>query len=114
MISVRINGQACDVEEEATLLSAATEYGVFIPTLCHHPDLATFRDLTPVSKSFRGEHVYEHRPVAEDVQREFECFGLCVFEVEGCDDPVRECDLAVRVGMSIHTERELIQWHLAQ
>ncbi len=78
MISVTTNGKVCEVEEGRTLLSAVTDHGVYVPTLCHHPDLPPFHDLTPVLKVFRGEQVYEHQPVAEDFLRELEGCGLCV------------------------------------
>jgi bidirectional [NiFe] hydrogenase diaphorase subunit len=37
---VTIDGQAVEVESDATILDAARKAGVWIPTLCHHPAVA--------------------------------------------------------------------------
>ena len=39
MITVNVNGISVDINEGSTLLDAAREAGVYIPTLCHHPRL---------------------------------------------------------------------------
>ena len=41
MNTLTINGQSVEVSEGSTLLDAATEAGVYIPTFCHHPRLPT-------------------------------------------------------------------------
>ncbi|MCK8827234.1 NADH-dependent [FeFe] hydrogenase, group A6 [Natroniella acetigena] len=38
-VSIIIDGQQVEVEQEATLLEAASKLGIEIPTLCYHPDL---------------------------------------------------------------------------
>lgn len=42
MINLTINGLACTVEPGATLLEAATQYGMPIPTLCHMEGLTPY------------------------------------------------------------------------
>ena len=39
MIKLTVNGRSVEVNDGATLLDAAREAGVFIPTLCHYPRL---------------------------------------------------------------------------
>ena len=39
MIQITINGSACQVEPGTKVLKAATDNGVYIPTLCNHPAL---------------------------------------------------------------------------
>ena len=39
MIKLSVNGRAVEVEDGSTLLDAAREAGVYIPTLCHYPRL---------------------------------------------------------------------------
>ena len=39
MITLTVNGRSVDVDDGSTLLDAASEAGVYIPTLCHHPRL---------------------------------------------------------------------------
>jgi len=39
-ITLTINGQQVETTAEKTILEAAREAGIYIPTLCHHPDLS--------------------------------------------------------------------------
>jgi len=39
LVNIKINGQPLQVEEGKTVLEAATEAGIDIPVLCHHPKL---------------------------------------------------------------------------
>ncbi len=39
MITLTVNGRSVEVDDGSTLLDAAREAGVYIPTLCHHPRL---------------------------------------------------------------------------
>jgi len=62
-----------------TVLEAALEAGIYIPHLCHHPDL---------------------RPVGT-------C-GLCVVDVEGRGDPCVSCTTSAEEGMVVKTKSERI------
>lgn len=42
MVKISINGLEVQVEEGSTVFEAAEKAGIYIPTLCHHPDLSTF------------------------------------------------------------------------
>nr|NIP14477.1 2Fe-2S iron-sulfur cluster binding domain-containing protein [Pseudomonadales bacterium]NIX07766.1 2Fe-2S iron-sulfur cluster binding domain-containing protein [Pseudomonadales bacterium] len=42
MIRVTIDGQPVEVEEGTTVLEAAQQLGIQIPTLCHHPALEPY------------------------------------------------------------------------
>ena len=42
MPKITINGLDVQVENGATVFEAAEQAGIYIPTLCHHPDLPTF------------------------------------------------------------------------
>lgn len=42
MPTLSINGMTVRAKENATVLDVANEVGIYIPTLCHHPDLPTF------------------------------------------------------------------------
>ena len=41
-IRFEIDGQQVTATEDMTLLDAAREHGIYIPTLCHHDSLAPF------------------------------------------------------------------------
>lgn len=42
MVKININGMDILAAEGATVWEAAEKAGIYIPTLCHHPDLSTF------------------------------------------------------------------------
>jgi formate dehydrogenase major subunit/formate dehydrogenase alpha subunit len=75
MPRVTIDGRAVDVPAGCTVLEAARDAGITIPTLCYHKDLS-------VDGSCR----------------------LCVVEVEGLRGQVAACALPVSEGMAVRTE----------
>ncbi len=42
MVTITINGIEVSAEDHMTVFEAAETVGIYIPTLCHHPDLSTF------------------------------------------------------------------------
>lgn len=121
MVNIILNDNPCEAEEGATIISAATAEEIYIPTLCHHPDLPPFKDLPLASRIFRGDNVYENEPVPEEQLHradnpqsairnpQLEGCGLCVVEVAGLPEPVRACQTVVAPGMSIQTESEALK-----
>lgn len=79
MIALRIDGTESRVLEGATVLQAAQAVGVYIPTLCSHPNL----------------------------QPQGGC-KLCSVEIEGLADPVSSCMKKAENGMVVHTRTELV------
>ena len=75
MISLTINGQAMEVPENTTVLRAAEQAGIVIPTLCNH------KDLTPYGGC-----------------------RLCSVDVRGMRLPATACTLLVSPGMVVQTE----------
>ncbi len=41
-IKITINGRSLLVDQGLTVLEAAQSAGIYIPTLCHHPDLKPY------------------------------------------------------------------------
>ncbi|HET9911159.1 MAG TPA: 2Fe-2S iron-sulfur cluster-binding protein [Anaerolineales bacterium] len=74
MVNIKINGKDVQVPEGMTVLQAATEAGVTIPTLCDHPDLHPFGGCR-----------------------------LCVVDVKGWRTPMASCTLPVSEGMEVET-----------
>lgn len=74
-VTLTINGQQVTVPQGTTILEAAQKLGIFIPTLCHEPELS--------------------RPAS--------C-RICVVEVEGAKNLTVSCATAARDGMVVHTE----------
>lgn len=75
MISLTINGQTLEVPENTTILQAAQQAGIVIPTLCHH------KDLTPYGGC-----------------------RLCSVDVRGMRLPATACTMPVSPGMVVQTE----------
>lgn len=75
MVNITINGRALSIPEGKTVLQAAREAGIVIPTLCDHPDL------TPVGGC-----------------------RLCVVEMQGARTPIASCTLLAQEGMKIETD----------
>jgi formate dehydrogenase major subunit/formate dehydrogenase alpha subunit len=75
MTQITINGQSIEVPENTTVLEAARQVGIIIPTLCDHPDLTPYGGCR-----------------------------LCVVEVAGSRLPATACTLPVAPGMIVRTE----------
>jgi formate dehydrogenase major subunit len=78
-ISLRIDGRDVTVDEGATILDAARQAGIRIPTLCHHPALPPYGGCR-----------------------------LCVVEVDGAPRLAASCVMPVRAGMDVVTVNERI------
>jgi predicted molibdopterin-dependent oxidoreductase YjgC len=75
MFQFTLNGKKLEVPEGITVLEAARQAGITIPTLCDHPDLEPYGGCR-----------------------------LCVVEVEGARYPATACNLPVTQGMQVRTE----------
>ena len=80
MIHLTVNGRAVEVDEGSTLLDAAQQAGVHVPTLCHHPRLPS-------------------RAVCR----------MCLVEVEGEAQPQPACVTPAREASRITTDSEALQ-----
>ena len=77
IIKINIDGQKLNVTEGKTILEVALENGIYIPNLCHHPDLVP-------SGNCR----------------------MCMVEVEGRRGQIIACKTPVEEGMIIRTESQ--------
>ncbi|MCS7114935.1 MAG: FAD-dependent oxidoreductase [Candidatus Bathyarchaeota archaeon] len=102
---VSINNVEVEVEEGATILEVARKAEIYVPTLCHHPDLPPPSRVKPV------EFVYcsDEKIVNEASEREFEGCKLCVVEVVGREELVLSCCTPVYDGMRVYTENERVK-----
>ncbi len=80
MIKLIINGNQIEVEENTTVLKAARELGIEIPTFCDDDRLS----------------------------KQTSC-RLCIVEVEGTDKLLTSCNLEVKEGMVVNTESEKVR-----
>jgi len=74
-IKITIDGQSISVSSGQSILDAALANGIFLPSLCHHPDLS-------IKANCR----------------------VCVVEVKGLSHLVTACSTSVKAGMEILTD----------
>lgn len=75
MVNVKINGIPVEVAKGTTVLQAARNIGVYVPTLCYHPDLTPFASC-----------------------------GMCVCKQENNNKMLRACSTPVHEGLSVITD----------
>ena len=104
-VILTIDGQQVEVPSGATILEAARSVDIYIPTLCHHPDLPPAEGSQAAPAVYQGERKIENVMPGEPGKG---C-GLCVVEVEGEADLVGSCTTEVKPGMVVVTENDRIK-----
>ena len=79
MVNLTINGKQITAPEGATILEAAKQNGIYIPTLCY-----------------------------DEAVEVYGACGLCVVEAQGIPKLLRSCSAKVSEGMVINTESERV------
>jgi len=79
-VTITIDGKECLVDGSLTVLEAAKQYGISIPTLCHHPALSNWGGCR-----------------------------LCVVQVDGSPKLAASCATPVRNGMTVVTTNDRIK-----
>ncbi len=79
MIKLTIDGKTIEVQEGTTVLEAAEQAGVYVPTLCHHPQLTPYGGCR-----------------------------MCMVEVEGSRTLQPSCTLPATDGMIVNTSSQKI------
>lgn len=104
MERLTIDGRKVEVHGEVNVLDAARSNGIYIPTLCSHPDLSSLSEIRPAERVYRGNGL-----IADDPEpgKPLTC-GLCLIEIEGRDQPVLACETTVLDGMKVVTRSEII------
>ena len=103
-IELTINGRKISTEEGTTILDAARKTGIYIPSLCSHPDVPA-TDAAPDAFVYQGrKKVYNENTPDPD----YAC-NLCLIRIQGRDSPVRACRTIVESGMTVLTETDEIK-----
>jgi hypothetical protein len=55
---ITIDGQPLEAAEGETILQAALRHGIYIPNLCHHPDLPPAGEQEQVDWVYRGDQAF--------------------------------------------------------
>jgi len=104
-VSLYIDGQPLEVAAGTTILEAAGNLDIYIPRLCHHPDLPPAQGSQSARIVFQGDREIENALPEGSGQG---C-GLCVVEVEGEEELVGACAAEVAAGMVVTTNNERIK-----
>jgi len=100
-----INDTKIQAAKGAIILEAARKNDIYIPSLCHHPDLTSSRKVKAIDTIYRGgEQISGDAP-----EKEFEGCNLCLVEVEGEPELVPACDTFVADGMKVYTDTERVR-----
>lgn len=87
-VSFFVNTTEIKAPPGSSILEAARNAEIYIPSLCYHPDLPLSRRLKSGNTVFRaGEQI-----ISDALEKEFEGCNLCLVEVEGQADLVPACD----------------------
>lgn len=105
LVKFTINGQEVQRPGGTSILEAARGAGIYIPTLCYHPDLPTAKGSKAAKVIFQGDRRVENAMPEESGG---EC-GLCLVEIQGQTDLVGSCSTEIKAGMVVITENSLIR-----
>lgn len=116
-LSLTIDGAECGFKEGDTILKAALDSGIYIPGLCHHPDLPSPDKTRYIATVFRGDERFDATPAQSaggagpdsGGGKGWSGCGLCVVEVTGVDEPVRACETWARDGMEVFANSERVK-----
>ena len=104
-VTLTIDGHTINVPSGTTVLEAARQAGIYIPTLCHHPDLPPAQGSAAVPAVYQGNRKIVNTRPREGGQG---C-GVCVVEVEGATDLKGSCATPAEEGMVVVTSSERIR-----
>jgi len=107
-ISITINGTKIDAKKGSTILEASLNAGIYIPSICAHPDLPTLVGLKPTDQVFQGKNKFENDNVGNSPQEHQGC-QLCVVKIEGIEGLSTSCSTIIEEGMIISTDTPEIQ-----
>ena len=104
MVHLTINNINIEVPEETSILEAARSADIYIPVLCSHPDLPTFRFLELSEFVYQGERKFNNDAGAS--MESMKGCGLCIVKIDGEEKPVPSCKTIVTEGISVLTDTE--------
>lgn len=107
-ISITINDTRIEVKGEQTILEAAQNAGIYIPSLCAHPDLSPLPGMKPTEAIFRGKMQITNENPTSSSQGHEGC-QLCVVKIEGMQGLLTSCSTPAEGGMVIWTDTPEIQ-----
>jgi len=102
MITLTIDDKQIQVEEGTTILEAAQEAEIYIPTLCYHPDLKGSEGMKPVKVIYQGDK----KIISSMPEGITEGCGMCLVEAQGSPELIRSCSTEATDGMVVITTND--------
>jgi NADPH-dependent glutamate synthase beta subunit-like oxidoreductase len=106
MTRLKIDDNDIEVPEGTTVLKAAQLNGIYIPSLCAHPDLPPSKGTELSIAIYHCKNKIEGDSIEK---KEFEGCKLCLVEVEGVDEPVTSCNTTTEEGMVVRTDTLILK-----
>jgi len=104
-IKLTFDGKAIEAGEGQTILAAALAAGIYIPHLCYHPDLPSFKEVPSIDVCYRGQEMYR----TDSQGKEYEGCALCLVKIKDKEEPVLSCITRVEEGMKVLTATSQIE-----
>jgi formate hydrogenlyase subunit 6/NADH:ubiquinone oxidoreductase subunit I len=102
---ITIDNRRTEVRQGASVLETADAAGIYIPRLCHHPDLTPGPGTRAEPRVYRDGQIFEG---SAPQHAEYEGCGICVTEIEG-RGPCLSCATAAEDGMVVRTDTAAVK-----
>ena len=99
MTAITINEQKIEVSGDKSILEAALGAEIYIPHLCHHPQLASLSELSSLEEVYQGDVTYRG-----EAGMTFEGCNLCLVEIQGREGLFQSCKTLAEDGLIIKTD----------
>ncbi|MEE9443570.1 MAG: FAD-dependent oxidoreductase [candidate division Zixibacteria bacterium] len=106
-LKINIDGQSISCASGITILEAADGAGIYIPRLCHHPDISPSDEVKWSEAVYQTNTKIPSENTGESAGENGHC-NLCLIEIEGQPEPVNSCVTEVVDGMSVSTLSEKV------
>jgi len=101
-VKLTVDGNEIVAEAGTTILDAARDADIYIPSICSHPELPRVDKIKGAPFVFRGSERIE----SDDPDATWDGCGLCVVEVGG--ELVRSCATEVADGMTVVSDSDRV------
>jgi formate dehydrogenase beta subunit len=106
-LSLTIDGHLVECTAGSTILEAADAAGIYIPRLCHHPNLAPNMEVTWSDAIHQVENTIYGEEPGRAAGEKAHC-GLCLVEIEGHTDTKSSCITPAESGLVVRTNSDAI------
>jgi len=101
-VELTTDGHKIKAKKGQTVLEAALGSGIYIPHLCHHPDLPSFQEVAPLSECYRGQEKYP----PDGQGKNYQGCSLCLVHIKGKEEPVLSCVTRVEERIEVITQSD--------